>query len=202
MLTIDGLMSVDKDDLLEMSKTVEKEDLPQIVEWLSLKDDKVRYRVLLLLQSISSCSDSVYPFWDIFESKLGSDNSYQRSIGLMLIADNAKWDKDNRLDSTIDMYLMHLYDEKPITVRQCIQGLCKIVPYKTHLHQRIANKLISLKIEDIKETMRKSTLLDILGVLVLIRKLKSSDKIEGYIFSALSGELLDKKSKKQIESML
>lgn len=49
--------------------------------------------------------------------------------------------------------------------------------------------------------MRKSILLDILNVL-LIMKDQKTDEVESFILNALSGEILDKKSKKQIEALL
>ena len=58
--------------------------IPQLVEWLSLKDDDIRYQAFLLLQNRSIFFNDVYPFFDTFCEKLKSDNSYQRSIGLML----------------------------------------------------------------------------------------------------------------------
>ena len=54
----------------------------------------------------------------------------------------------------------------------------------------------------VKETMRKSILLDILNVLLIIRKELKTDEVENFILNALSGEILDKKSKKQIEALL
>ena len=47
----------------------------------------------------------------------------------------------------------------------------------------------------VKETMRKSILLDIINVLLKIRKSYNSDEVESFISDALSGEILDKKSK-------
>ncbi len=202
MITVEKLMSIDKNNLQEASKAIDKQDLPQLVEWLSEKDDKIRYQSLLLLQNRSLYFDDVYPFWDMFSSKIKSENSYQRSIGLMLIADNAKWDNDNRIDSIIDEYLTLLNDVKPITVRQCIQSLRNIIPYKDHLHLQIAHKLMSIDLSEVKETMRKLILTDILEILAIIRKHRSADEIECYILNALSGQVLDKKAKKQIESML
>jgi hypothetical protein len=55
---------------------------------------------------------------------------------------------------------------------------------------------------DIQPTMRKLVLIDILNILVLIKKHHPSDEIETYILKALTGGLLDKKAIKQIESML
>jgi len=202
MLSIEKILSFDKNDLQEVSKTINRDDLPQLVEWLSEKDDAVRYPSFLLLKYRSLDFDDVYNFWDAFCEKLRSENSYQRSIGLMLIAENAKWDKDDRLDAIIDEYLLHLNDEKPITIRQCIQALQKIIPFKNHLHMKIANKLMAIEISNVKETMRKLVLIDILSVLAMIRKYQTNDEIESYIFDALNGGLLDKKAKIQVESML
>ncbi|MDP4094668.1 MAG: hypothetical protein Q8920_15090 [Bacillota bacterium] len=202
MITIEMLMSIESDAFQEASKNIDKNDLNQIVEWLSEKNDKIRYQSFLLLQNRSIFFDDVYPYWNTFYNKLKSENSYQRSIGLILIADNVKWDIDNKFDAIIDEYLLLLNDEKPITVRQCIQSLCKIAHYKNQLHYKIANKIMAINILDLKETMRKLILLDILGVLAIIRKHETTDEIEGYIYNALSGEILDKKAKKYVETML
>jgi hypothetical protein len=155
-----------------------------------------------LLQERSLISNDVYPFWDTFQGKLKNENPYQRNIGLKIIADNAKWDVENKLDASIDDYLSFIYDEKPITVRQCIQALQKIIPYKKQLNLRIAEKLMSLKITDIKETMQKSILLDIINALTEIRKYQTTDEIDSYIMKALSGGIIDKKPKNEIEARM
>ena len=181
MITIEKLMSIEKDDLPEASKAIDISDLPQIVEWLSEKDDKIRYQALQLLQYRSRYSNDVYPFWDIFRLKLKSDNSYQRSIGVMLMAENAEWDLDNRMDDSLDEYLEVLHDEKPVTIRQCIQSLGKIVPYKQDLNKKIAAALMAVNLDEIKATMRKSILLDILNVLAMIRRDQTTAEIEAFI---------------------
>ena len=202
MFNIESLLTIDKENLLGFSKTLEAEDIPQLVEWLTEENDKLRYHSLLLLEHRSEKYDDVYPFWDIFCEKLRNTNSYQRSIGVMLIAANVKWDRKNKIDITINDYLKILDDEKPITVRQCIQSLSKIVIYRTNLHNKIANELIYIDIMYHKSTMRKLILLDILNILVLIKKHQTSEEIDTYIFKALTGGLLDKKAIKQIEYML
>ncbi len=202
MITIESMMLIDKNALQEESKKLSKDDIPRIVKWLSLKDNDIRYQALLLLKNRSIFFDDVYPHWDIFRNKLKSDNSYQRSIGLMLIAENARWDTERRMEDTIDEYLGLLNDEKPITIRQCIQSLDKIVTYKPELNNKVAAALISFDFMAVKETMRKSILLDILNNLLIIRKNLRKDDIERFILNALSGEMLDKKSKKRIEELL
>ena len=202
MITLESIMSISKNDLQEASKVLNKEDVPQLVEWLSLKDDNIRYQAFLLLQNRSLFFDDVYPHWDTLRSKLKSDNSYQRSIGLMLIAENVRWDAESRMEDTIDECLKPLNDEKPITIRQCIQSLGKIASSMPGLNDKIASRLISFNLMSVKETMRKSILLDILNVLLTIRKELKTDEIESFILNALSGEILDKKSKKQIEALI
>ncbi len=202
MLTIEELLNVDKDNANETAGRIGKNDLPELVGLLSEKDDKLRYAALLLLKSRSAGYADVYPFWDVFREKLKSDNSYQRSIGMMLIAENARWDAENRLDGMLGDYFALFSDEKPITIRQSIQALCSIIPYKPALTGTIASALMSISIRDVKETMRKSILLDILEILVQIRKQKADETMDSYIFNALSGGLLDRKSKSMIEAIL
>jgi len=202
MITTESLLSISKDDLPEASKALNREDIAQLIEWLPLKDDNIRYQAFLLLQNRSLFFSDVYPYWETFRKKLKSDNSYQRSIGLMLIAENAKWDQENRMEDTMDTYLTLLDDEKPITIRQCIQALGKIASAKPGLNDKVASRLTSFDIMAVKETMRKSILLDILNVLFIMRSEYKTDETEHFILNALSGEILDKKSKKQIESLL
>lgn len=202
MITKESVMSIAKNDLPEASKALSKGDIPQLIEWLSLKDDSIRYQVFLILQSRSIFFDDVYPYWDALRKKLKSENSYQRSIGIMLLAENVKWDRENRINDTLDECLQLLTDEKPITIRQCIQSLGKIAFSKPELDDKIISALISINLTDIKETMRKSVLLDSLNVLLIIRNTYKTDDMDRFILNSLSGEILDKKSKKQIEALL
>ncbi len=199
---LDDLLSIDKENIPQAARALSAEDLPQLVALLNKKDDKLRYPAFLLLKSRSQCANDVYPFFDVFADKLRSDNSYQRSIGLMLMAQNAKWDTLGKLDTAMDDYLNCVNDEKPITVRQCIQALLNIIPYKKNLHNQIAKALMNIDIVALRPTMRKLVLMDILQVLLQIRQYKPTDAIDAYIFDALSGGILDDKSKKQIGKAL
>jgi len=164
------------------------------------RNDDLRHRAFLILLHRSQLSGDVCPFRESFKAKLRSDNSYQRSIGLMLIAENARRDAENRLDSTIDDYLNLLKDEKPVTVRQRVQSLGKILG--PDLSGKIAGKLTSFDIMGVKESMRKPILLDILAVLAKVRRICSTGEIESFILSALSGDILDKKARRQAERLL
>ncbi len=202
MVTMEGILSIEKDALPEAAEALLEQDIAQLVKWLSLKDDAVRYQALLLLKHRSMAHNDVYPYWAVFRDKLASANSYQRSIGLMLMAENAKWDEQNRMAEAIDAYLDVLHDVKPITVRQSIQSLHQIVPHAPALAGKITDALISLDLSAVRATMRKSILLDILNVLLLIRRGAPAPAIDDYIMRALSGGVLDPKSAKQIEALM
>ena len=53
-----------------------------------------------------------------------------------------------------------------------------------------------------KGTMRKLFLLDIIDILLFIRKQGNTDEIEKYISDALLGGILDSKSKKAVQTQL
>ena len=74
-------------------------------------------------------------------------------------------------------------------------GLEGLTICKPDLNQKIANKLLASDLFVYKETMSKLILKDLLTVLIAIGKVKPNDKIEDYVCRALSGNVLDKKSK-------
>ena len=167
---------------------------------MAIRDDNdFRYKCFLLLQLRSQQAADVYPYWDVFVDKLGSSNSYQRSIGLMLIAENVRWDEEARFEKILDLYLSFVDDEKPITVRQCVQSLEKVLPYKKTCLAQISEKLISVDLLERKESQQKILLMDILKVLGAVHKLQPDERIESYFQNALTGGILDKNAKKQAE---
>lgn len=91
------------------------------------------------------------------------------------------------MEDTIDEYLKLLNDEKPITIRQCIQSLGKVAQFKPSLNKKIAECLTSFDIMSVKETMRKPILLDIINVLLAIRKELKTDEAVTFILNALMG---------------
>lgn len=104
-----------------MNKTIKHH-----IENLASTDDKNRLEALQsLLKITESKVDWVYEVWDLLFEKLEHENSYQRSIGIMLLCNLAKSDVENRLGTSLDRLLAHTKDEKFITSRQCIQNLWK-----------------------------------------------------------------------------
>lgn len=95
-------------------------ELESLVAGLCDRNPNAGYACLVKLQEGSRRSDTVYPCFDRFVKMLDSDNSYIRARGLLLIAANARWDKDNKIDEIIDYYLTHITDVKPTVARQFI----------------------------------------------------------------------------------
>jgi hypothetical protein len=198
MINAETIHAVNKEDLPSLVPTLAAEDIRQLVDWLAEKDDDFRYKCFLLLQGRSQQFNDVYPYWQTLIEKLNHSNSYQRSIGLMLLAENARWDNQNQFEPILDLYLAACDDEKAVTVRQCIQSLAKIAPYKINCQTRMIDKLLSINLMGRKETQRKLLLLDILAVLAVIRKSSADERIGPYFQNALTGGLLDEKSKRLV----
>lgn len=115
-----------------------------IAEWVHMlrcPDNREAYRALQSLQEASDLDDAVYAYIDAFIEIMRNSNSYIRTRGLTLIAHNAKWDEEGKIDGIIDEYLGHATDSKPITARQCIKSLPKLAEAKPHLMPYIVSSL-------------------------------------------------------------
>ncbi len=108
---------------------------------------------------------------DKLADMIGSDNSYIRTRGLTLIAYNAKWDKDNKIDEIIDEYLKHIEDVKPITARQCIKLLPMIAKNKPELKCDIVTALQKADTSIYADSMQPLVYKDIQNSLAEIEKL-------------------------------
>jgi len=197
VITKDSLRSIVKSVVPDTAAALDSADLECLVGWLCDKDDAVRYPAFLLLLQRSTLSNDVLLYWDRFVEMLSGENPYQRGIGLALLAENAKWDEIGKTEAMLPDYIALLQDQKPVTIRQCVQNLQKIVASHPGLNRFIAEKLIALDLEAIRQSMRKLVLTDILTVLLKIRETERDEAIELYVLQALSGGILDAKTKKR-----
>lgn len=200
MITLDALFE-NKESLDDLAKNLTKEDIKFLIELLNEKNDEIRYAAFLTLKSRSKLQNDVYDYFEVFEKKLICENSYQRSLGIKLLAENVRWDKENKFDDVIDAYLVHTDDEKFITARQTIQSINEWIAFKQDLFSTVINKLLSIDIQKRKDSQRKLLLMDILTVLSTIDKIEHFDKITKYVTTALTGGILDAKSIKQVKNM-
>jgi len=174
-MNLDELKSLPKTEIPQRSKTLTKAEVDFLVQTLSEKDDAVRYSTFLLLQARSCEFPDVYEHWGVLEGKLESDNSYQRSLGVMLLAENVRWDKQGKFSSAIGKYLRCCSDEKFITARQTIQGLEKVLEATDKYDAQIKQHLSQLTLAQYKENQQKLLSKDVANVLKLIEKTKKTN---------------------------
>lgn len=129
-------------------------DIEKTFALLFDKDNKIAYRALQALQKESEKTDRVYPYMDRLGEMLDSDRSYLRTRALVLLAYNAKWDRDHKIDEIIDRYLEHVTDARPVTARQCIRLLPVIAGHKPELKSEILSALYGADISVYGESMR------------------------------------------------
>ena len=180
MLTKELLLS-QKDNLNCLLEKVGENDIDLLVAWLKEKDDTIRYAAFLLLKLLSLNSCKVYKYWDTFAGMIDDDNSYQRSLGLMLISENVRWDKEEKFGVICSKYLNHCDDEKFITARQCIQGLNRICDYTTKYKNEIVDMLLRVDLDKRKDTQKSLLLMDIIEVLGKIAGDQMDERVEAYL---------------------
>ena len=146
-------------------------NIAETFELLFDKNNNISYKALQNLQKESQETDCVYSYMDRLTDMLDSDNSYIRTRGLTLLAYNAKWDKDYKIDEIIDKYLKHITDVKPITARQCIKLLPLIARYKPELKNDILSALHKANICVYDDSMQPLVYKDIQKALKEIQKL-------------------------------
>lgn len=134
------------------------------------KNQNTAYKALKILQKESEHTDQVYPFLDTMIDMLDSSQSYIRTRALILIACNAKWDRENKIDKILAQYLGHITDEKPITARQCIKQLPMLAKYKPELKETILFALHSADVDRYDESMRTLIIKDIQKAVKEIQK--------------------------------
>jgi len=194
---------LDKKNNIEASaNALTPQEIEFLVSLLGEKNDEVRYAAFLLLKQRSMFYPDVYGYWDMLADKLDSENSYQRSIGIMLIAENVRWDENGKFENIFEKYISCFEDEKFITSRQAIQSVLRWMRFAPKLLNRAVRALISVNVQAFKETQRKLILTDIVNSLIAIRDIETSDEIDGYLYNAATGGLLDKKLAKQITNLL
>lgn len=113
----------------------------------------------------------MYSRMDQLNGMLDSGSSYIRTRALTLIAYNARWDRDNKINRLIGRYLAHITDAKPVTARQCVQLLPAVAAHKPELRSRIVQALEKADTSIYNSSMRPLVCQDIRRALTEIRRL-------------------------------
>lgn len=191
-----------KDNVPEFAASLTQEYIKFLVPLLTEKNDEIRYLAFLVLCERSTTHTDVYPYWDVFVSKLSNENSYQRTIGATLIAANIQWDEKKKFARIFQSFMSLCNDETFVTSRLTIQTIPVWAKYVPELLDKTVEALVHINVRGMKETQRKLILLDIINALIAIREMKPSEQITQYLIEAMTGGLLDKKSVKKLEPQL
>lgn len=135
---------------------------------LESSNNSQAYEALKSLRKISDESNYLYPYMNRFVEMIDNANSYVRTRGLTLIAYNAKWDIDDKINKIIGTYLEHITDEKPICARQCIKLLPVIAKAKPILVPEIVSALRNANVACYADSMRSLVQNDIRAALLTI----------------------------------
>ena len=136
----------------------------------------VAHQALQALQAQSEKSDRVYPYLERFGEMLDHKNAFVRIRGLVLIACNAQWDCENKIDGLMDSYLKHITDAKPIVARQCVGQLPTLARQLPALRSKILCALQSANTAGYADSMRPLIDRDIQNAQLEIQNsLESSD---------------------------
>ena len=92
-------------------------------------------------------------------------NSLVRNRAIAILAANARWDKDGKLDALLDEFLSHVADAKPITARQCVAALPEIAEARPALIPRIRAALERADLSGCPDSMQPLILRDIMAAL-------------------------------------
>jgi hypothetical protein len=125
--------------------------LPQILNGVYSPKASIRYGCAKVLMDLSeNHPEKLYPFIDSFIKLL--DNKYRILTwnAMVIIANLAKVDKDNKIDSIFEKYYNFLNDEYMVTVANVVGNSAKIASTKPYMIKNITDEL--LKVENIALT--------------------------------------------------
>lgn len=126
----------------------------EILAGLTDKNDKAACALAERIVGESREANAWYPYFDDFAALLEHPKSYVRNRALHILAANARWDVENRLDAVLSGFLSHITDDKPITVRQCVQALAELGAAKPQYIPEILRSLESADLSKYKGSMR------------------------------------------------
>ena len=172
------------------------------VDNLSSTDDKIRLNALQTLLKLTEVPvDWVYDVWDLLLEKLEHENSYQRSIGIMLLCNLAKSDRENRMKVSLDRLLVHTRDEKFITSRQCIQNIWKVAAANKSNREKVMNHLEARFLECEQEKHYNLLRQDIIQSFVMLNQHAGDHELLARA-RALIAQEREAKYRKQYEALL
>ncbi len=175
-----------------------------LVEGSFAKPEMHRYNcVRVLYRALEQHPELFYHYWDRFESKLDSLNSFHRSFAAEAIALLTPVDRDCRLDAILKHYLTLLNDPKAMVAHYFIVTLGWIYRARLDFHAEILNCLLSIDKTHHRPSQRETLKADVLGVFEQIFEvLPAKDKKRVLAFAEAQLESSSPKARKAAKELL
>jgi len=172
-------------------------NIEELMAALSSPSDEIRYPAFQEMQRITD--EKVIWFLqykDQLIAKLASENSFQRSIGIILLCNLAKNDVKKEYSKILDVLMPKIDDEKFITQRQYLQNIWKIAivnpDYEARIIEQLAKEFRVCTHKDHYNLLR----MDIIASLRNIMKAGQQGHIEAIINELINCESDEKNKKK------
>ena len=124
---------------------VNPEQIPLLVEGLTSPDETFRFNSFnLVLQVCGSSPKLIYPFWNQFVQLLRSDNNFQRSIAVQILAALCKADQNQWFETIQEEYFGLLNCGSIMTARYIIQSASLIFIAKPDLREDIKDLFLHI----------------------------------------------------------
>jgi mannose-6-phosphate isomerase-like protein (cupin superfamily) len=134
----------DAEKIAEMVVEDEK-IIPEVIGGLSSEDPKVKYRCGKALMILSEKNPRlIYSFWDDFLKLLNIKNTFLKSNGIIILANLAKIDSEQKFEKIFNKFYELLNDKSMITAANVISYSVRIAKAKPNLQAKISNKLLSV----------------------------------------------------------
>jgi hypothetical protein len=177
-------------------------DIKKQIDDLKSTDDKIRLNALqALLTRTENEVDWAYEVWEHLSEKLDHENSYQRSIGVLMLCNLAKSDAEDRLRTILDRLLAHTRDEKFITSRQCIQNIWKAAATNKANREKVLNHVEKRFVECTDEKHYNLLRQDIIQSMISLNKHEGDNVLLPRV-QALIAKEPDLKNRKKYEALL
>ena len=172
------------------------------MERIKSKDDAERFAAFSELLVITEQKVTWFnEYKDQILEKLDDANSYQRSIGTMLLCNLAKSITDQKiLDNIMDKLVLMKDDEKFITQRQYLQNIWKVAIAGKKYEKIIVNQLSAEYCDCISKKHSNLLRLDIISSLVKIADKTESLELRKKIMELIDLENNEKDRKKYLKA--
>jgi hypothetical protein len=133
--------------------TSKPEEIAELVEALKVEKRAVKFSYEKVLRGISERRpELVYPYFEVFEDLLDSDNSFLKWGAIITIGNLAAVDEEKKFETIFKKYYAPIAGPAMVTAANIIGSSAKIALAKPELTQRITREI--LKVEKAKYQSR------------------------------------------------